>query len=242
MTATSEQKNDGARQNPPKYRYVSNFMSKDEIEYLSYIAVKTLLDNKHVRFGDNTVKNAYQISNTPTLDYLLFSKLKEVRDIFCNPGIIPYYAYCRYYLKDTELTRHKDNAALRYTVTVNLFQTHPYQIMITDPDTGRNLAFTQLPGDALAIEGTEVTHWRDPYEGCLYVQVFLHYMDADSPYADKAIRLRDYGKDVDFLKTTIESMVEREKLEGDKKVDRVRILRRSEDTEYQGCKRLLYKI
>lgn len=180
----------------PKYVHVPDFLSKNEIHYLSHISVQNLVENNpSLNFGDHTVQNAYQISNAPILNYLLFSKLKEVRGIFGKPDIIPYYSYCRYYTNGTRLKRHTDNDALQYTLSINVFQTDPYDIQISDPDTGRDLAFALRPGDALAIEGNKVMHWRDAYDGCLCVQVFLHYMDSNSPHAHKAIRLRDHGRE-----------------------------------------------
>ena len=42
-----------------------------------------------------------------------------------------------------------------------------------------------LPGDALLYRGIDLFHWRDAYQGEVLVQVFLHYVDHDGPYADK---------------------------------------------------------
>ena len=41
-------------------------------------------------------------------------------------------------------------------------------------------------GDAVLYRGAEALHWREPLDGAdWYLQVFLHYVDADGPYADR---------------------------------------------------------
>jgi hypothetical protein len=42
-------------------------------------------------------------------------------------------------------------------------------------------------GDAIIYKGCEIPHMREPLiceEGSFHVQVFLHYVDADGPYAE----------------------------------------------------------
>ena len=36
-------------------------------------------------------------------------------------------------------------------------------------------------GDAVFYKGCEVPHMRKPYDGDWYVQIFLHYVNADGP-------------------------------------------------------------
>ena len=43
------------------------------------------------------------------------------------------------------------------------------------------------PGDGVIYKGMELKHGRDSFEGDFvsHVQVFLHYVDADGPYAEE---------------------------------------------------------
>jgi hypothetical protein len=41
------------------------------------------------------------------------------------------------------------------------------------------------PGDMLAYWGTHMEHWREPFEGTNHAQAFLHYNDADGPFANQ---------------------------------------------------------
>jgi PKHD-type hydroxylase len=42
----------------------------------------------------------------------------------------------------------------------------------------------QSVGDGALYQGCEVYHWRKPFKGSEYIQVFLHYVDANGPYKD----------------------------------------------------------
>ncbi len=39
------------------------------------------------------------------------------------------------------------------------------------------------PGDMVIYAGCELEHWREPFQGKLCGQVFLHYNHADGPFA-----------------------------------------------------------
>ena len=60
--------------------------------------------------------------------------------------------------------------------------------------TGRNTAIHHFintagikyllkPGDMIIYSGFELEHWREPFEGKLCGQVFLHYNHANGPFA-----------------------------------------------------------
>jgi hypothetical protein len=36
----------------------------------------------------------------------------------------------------------------------------------------------------LVYNGTELNHWREEYQGSEQMQCFLHFVDANGPYAD----------------------------------------------------------
>ena len=40
-------------------------------------------------------------------------------------------------------------------------------------------------GDMLVYSGCELEHWREPLEGNVCAQVFLHYNHVDGPFAEK---------------------------------------------------------
>ena len=40
-------------------------------------------------------------------------------------------------------------------------------------------------GDMLVYSGCELEHWREPFEGDICGQVFLHYNHVNGPFAEK---------------------------------------------------------
>jgi PKHD-type hydroxylase len=51
----------------------------------------------------------------------------------------------------------------------------------------------QSVGDGALYQGCDVYHWRKPFKGEEYIQVFLHYVDANGPYKDHVYDSGDKG-------------------------------------------------
>ena len=51
------------------------------------------------------------------------------------------------------------------------------------PDAPKGNKVDLKPGDMLIYSGCELEHWREPFQGKLCGQVFLHYNHANGPYA-----------------------------------------------------------
>lgn len=58
----------------------------------------------------------------------------------------------------------------------------PWPLWVEGPLGPRSVALE--PGDAVVYRGLECPHWRDPFDGEFAVQLFLHYVDQDGPYAE----------------------------------------------------------
>ena len=94
--------------------------------------------------------------------------------------LIPAYEYSRIYVTGNDLFRHKDRPACQHSVTINLRnQGDPWEFHW---EGGSCL---MLPGDAVVYHGCEVEHWREENKGLEVYQTFLHYVDANGPYAHK---------------------------------------------------------
>ena len=109
---------------------------------------------------------------------------------------IPTYSYFRIYKPGDELKRHKDRPACEISLSVTLGYDYigvgpdyEWPIFIGDSDGSigtKGRAFACKPGDCIIYRGCELEHWREPFdakEGSFQVQVFLHYVDANGPYA-----------------------------------------------------------
>ena len=121
--------------------------------------------------------------------------------------LVPTYSYTRLYEKGNILHRHKDRPSCEVSTTLHLGG-DPWPIFI-DP-TGQDFVigkrmpgekdvYERIPilkpgapkgikvdlkvGDMLLYSGCELEHWREPFEGTVCSQVFLHYNHANGPFA-----------------------------------------------------------
>jgi hypothetical protein len=98
--------------------------------------------------------------------------------------LVPTCSYTRVYRPGAELVRHTDRESCEVsaTVTVDAHAAAPWPLWLERPD-GQAVAIPMQPGDAVVYLGRERPHWREPFEGEWHVQVFLHYVRADGPFA-----------------------------------------------------------
>jgi len=95
--------------------------------------------------------------------------------------LYPTYSYFRVYKNGDILTRHKDRPSCEVSVSLNLGYkaVEPWPIWVEHAGVSTGIPLAQ--GGALIYRGTEVTHWRERYEGEHAVQVFLHYVAQSGP-------------------------------------------------------------
>ena len=111
--------------------------------------------------------------------------------------LIPTYTYTRLYEKGQILKRHKDRPSCEISTTLHLGG-DPWPIFL-DPSGGnfvideyKNIHKPNAPkgvrvdlkiGDMLIYSGCDLEHWREPFQGKVCSQVFLHYNHANGPFA-----------------------------------------------------------
>lgn len=119
-------------------------------------------------------------------NFLPFSKLQieclsRVSEIVREP-VLPTYNYSRIYMHGETLKRHTDREACEVTISINLARCCEWPLCLAS-ETGEEFSIVQNPGDAVIYYGTVMPHWRDTYPGSQHIQVFLHYVRAEGPYA-----------------------------------------------------------
>tara|TARA_R110002020_G_scaffold165035_2_gene352254 strand:+ start:221 stop:823 length:603 start_codon:yes stop_codon:yes gene_type:complete len=92
--------------------------------------------------------------------------------------LIPTCSYTRLYEKGDTLHRHKDRASCEVSTTLHLGGDE-WPIFIDS----KGVKIDLKAGDMLIYAGCELEHWREPFEGTVCLQVFLHYNHAKSPFA-----------------------------------------------------------
>ena len=154
------------------YKIIRNFITPEEAKNIS----ESIKQNPPSD-PDGQVSNSYSYYHLPVCNILLGRLTDKVSEA-AGKRLIPTYSYCRVCFKGAELKAHTDRPSCEYSITLNLSQTHPWIIYM-----GKR-AVKQSPGDAVLYRGCGIEHSRPVFEGDEYVQVFLHYVDADGPYKD----------------------------------------------------------
>jgi len=116
--------------------------------------------------------------------------------------LVPTYSYTRLYEKGTILQRHKDRDSCEVSTTLHLggdewpifldpsgadfviYGTGTEKISRSvKPGAPKGVKVDLKVGDMLIYSGCDLEHWREPFEGSVCSQVFLHYNHAHGPFA-----------------------------------------------------------
>ena len=149
---------------------------------------------------DRQVPNTFSCYGDFVMDTLLMKVLPKMKQE-TGLQLVPTYSYARVYKKGDILHRHKDRPSCEISCTLHLGG-DPWPIFIdgTGADnilSGRETTTIVKPnapegtkvildvGDMLVYSGCELEHWREPFEGDVCGQVFLHYNHVNGPFAEK---------------------------------------------------------
>lgn len=114
----------------------------------------------------------------PAFDTLLASLTGRV-GVAISTQLVPTYSFVRVYFRGQELVRHSDRPACEHSVSIHLSAASPDAWPLRYVDRRGEARECRLgPGEALAYEGCNLTHWRGPCPVDWYIQLFLHYVDA----------------------------------------------------------------
>ena len=147
-------------------------------------------------WNDPQVPNVYSHYADTCMETLLL-KLKNKMEKYTGLKLVPTYSYARLYEKGAVLFRHKDRPSCEISTTLNLGgELWPIYIDptgsnnvideykgIMKPNAPKGNKVDLKPGDMLIYSGCELEHWREPFQGKLCGQVFLHYNHANGPFA-----------------------------------------------------------
>ena len=133
-------------------------------------------------------------------DWVMETLLQYMRPIMkakTGMDLVPTYSYTRLYEKGNILKRHKDRPSCEISTTLHLggdewpifldpsgadFVINEYE-NIHKPGAPNGVRVDLKVGDMLIYSGCELEHWREPFQGNVCSQVFLHYNHANGPFA-----------------------------------------------------------
>jgi len=194
-----------------KYKVIKNAVSYELANFcLNYFLLKRdavefmYKNNIHAEssllgtWKDQQIPNTYSHYADFVMETLLVKMLPVMKE-HTGLDLIPTYSYARAYKKGDELKRHKDRPSCEISTTLNLGG-DKWSIFI-DP-TGSNNVINEYKnihkpdapkgdkvildvGDMLVYSGCDLEHWREPFEGNICGQVFLHYNHLNGKYSSK---------------------------------------------------------
>ena len=197
-----------------KYTIIRQAISKDLAAFVAnYFLMKkqvydTCIQKRYISPFETTLgyyeTENQQIPNTYSCygDFVMETLLMKVLPIMKQEtglDLIPTYSYARAYKKGDILKRHKDRPSCEISTTWNLGGDQwPIFIDSTGSDNVideyKNIHKPNAPkgdkvvlevGDMLVYNGCDLEHWREPFEGNICGQVFLHYNHLNGKFADK---------------------------------------------------------
>ena len=194
-----------------KYQVIKNAINYELANFIfNYFllkrdAVKWLYENNITydngmlgTWKDKQIPNTYSHYGDPVMETLMMKVLPKMQQE-TGLDLIPTYSYARAYKKGDCLHRHKDRPSCEISTTLNLGG-DPWPIYIDGTgadsviDEIQNLVKPDAPagtkvllevGDMLVYSGCELEHWREPFQGNICGQVFLHYNHVNGPFAEK---------------------------------------------------------
>lgn len=177
-----------------KYKIIKKALHDEAVELaFNYLLIKrqvhdTLKDSRYIsefnvdygsRTTDKQVKGGAYCGYGDILMDSLLLKLKPRLEKETKLKLNETYTYFRIYEKRNVLEYHKDRESCEISATLNLGG-DPWAIYLEQPKTKKKIKVDLNPGDLVIYKGAELYHWREPFDGDLCAQVFLHYNDAKS--------------------------------------------------------------
>ena len=196
-----------------KYQVIKNAISYELANFIfNYFllkrdAVKWMYQNNITydngmlgTWTDKQIPNTYSHYADPVMETLLMKVLPKMQRE-TGLQLIPTYSYARLYKKGEILHRHKDRPSCEISTTIHLGgNSWPIFIdgrgadsilsgnettTIVKPNAPEGTKVLLEVGDMLVYSGCKLEHWREPFEGDVCGQVFLHYNHLYGPFAEK---------------------------------------------------------
>jgi len=196
-----------------KYQVIRGALSKELANFIfNYMmlqrdAVDFMMKNNKVNpanpFIGSRVDKQIPGCYTKYADWVMETLLQYMRPIMkakTGMDLVPTYSYTRLYEKGNILKRHKDRPSCEVSTTLHLGGNEwPIFIdpsganfvlygkggeeKIVKPGAPKGVRIDLKVGDMLIYAGCELEHWREPFQGNVCSQVFLHYNHANGPFA-----------------------------------------------------------
>jgi len=169
------------------YVVLSSVISKQEADELTQHMFNLYEQGKLVRDDQCSLSDA--IYGDPKFDTLL-ARLADPLGKNIGKKLLPTYTYARIYRPGEILKKHIDRPSCELSATLTLGYDAKSSWPIYFDKDGKEIPIQLESGEMAVYRGCDLVHWRPPFKGNWHVQLFLHYVDAEGPYADHAFDKR----------------------------------------------------
>jgi hypothetical protein len=165
------------------YLVIKDFVSADLCKFLTHVLLR-----QHIvgaLKGDSQVPNCLAIMDHEVLFETLQEKIWPMMEHATGLELLPTYSYARLYTNGNTLEKHSDRPECEVSISLQLGRSHHYSWPIFMAGNRVDLG----EGQGVIYRGCDLEHWRNPCDGppgYYSGQVFMHYVNAKGPYADRA--------------------------------------------------------
>ena len=160
------------------YDFLPSLLDKREVVFLQR-ELDILFEQQYVEYdrGRGLVKMLYK----PPCAEQYHQRVQYFLQSYLRMDLLPTYWFCTQYYNKSYMAAHKDRDACEISVSLNVQQNQPWALQLRDR-FGKKHKFDTPPGDGVLYHGIDLEHWRSPYQGRQYTQLFFHYVRANGPY------------------------------------------------------------
>lgn len=155
----------------------------DEKLRLFFCSYALEVARKSFSTGDSSVPDTACAYSDPMMESLLEALTPRIESA-SGLRLFPTYSYLRMYKNGDSLRPHKDRPACEVSVSMCLAYEGEGTWPLWIDSGGTPVRVALSPGEAVIYKGTELSHWRDVFQGRSAIQVFLHYVNRDGQYKE----------------------------------------------------------
>ena len=160
---------------------------------------RTSVQNPFIgKLGDKQIPGTYSKYADWVMETLLMYMI-PIMKAKTGLDLVPTYSYTRLYKKGDILHRHKDRPSCEVSTTLHLggnewpifidptgednILSGSETTTVVKPGAPKGIQVDLKIGDMLIYAGCDLEHWREPFQGMVCSEVFLHYNHANGPFA-----------------------------------------------------------
>ncbi len=171
-----------------RYVVAKGVLPKQVFEIFERYAILHLTGDSYFEFDEKTQSFGRYAD---ALGESVLMQMKPIVERITGKRLVPTYSFLRYYSVGSYLGKHTDRDAceISATITIGFSGSEIWPIWLEA--RGMEIAVPLDVGDMLIYRGIDVPHWREQLEEGYWLQLFIHYIDAEGAHLDQRFDARD---------------------------------------------------